>query len=185
MAPAASRLPPTSQSPWKPTSIAPMLRAPSATLKTSTSDQNFRLSSVLAADSSGMSTDGASSRSASDSSSANGTSSSTTETAWCGRKALLVLEGVAQGHGVRAFEPRERILRVVEYDPVVCVVGFDAVSCVVALGQLWDVVVAMPVARCVVSHVCHLEVWYGVTWYKPSPRVRICRAEGRVFRVDR
>src|SRR6056297_1050611 len=159
MAPAASRLPPTSQSPSKPTNIAPTLSAPSATLNTSTSDQNLRLSSVLAADSSGMSMEGASSCSASLSSSANGTSSSTPETASSGRKALLVLEGVAQGHGVRAFEPRERILGVVEYDPVVGVVGFDAVSDVVTFGQLWDVVVAIPVARCVVCHVCHLGVW--------------------------
>jgi len=68
-------------------------------------------------------------------------------------------EGVAQRDCVRRLEPRERILGVVEYDPVLCVVGLHALSGFVALGQLWDVVLAMPVARCVVAHVCHLGLW--------------------------
>lgn len=69
-----------------------------------------------------------------------------------------MLQLLGDRDGSVGLEPRQGILRVVEYDPVLGLVGFDRRCWVGPILTLGDVVRAF-VARGVVVHVSHLAAW--------------------------
>ena len=69
-----------------------------------------------------------------------------------------MLQLLGDRDGSVGLEPRQRVLGVVEYDPVLGLVGFDRRCRVGPILTLGDVVRAF-VARGVVVHWSHLGVW--------------------------
>lgn len=69
-----------------------------------------------------------------------------------------MLQLVAKCDGPTGLKPRQGVLRIVEYDPLFGLVGFDRRCWVGPVRTLGNVVRAF-VARGVVVHWSHLDVW--------------------------